>query len=694
MTGTDALFILVAASSLGLGALGLARRPRGLLRWSFAVGMAGFAGECIAAFVLVAQTDAPADRLFWLKALEIAGLLLLIPWGVFVAALARPGGPEGSRAVQLGVGAGAAVLAASAAAIGYFPAFYVADFAGPFYAARVDPVGRLAVVAQLVATVLLLAGLEAALRASRRDARWRIKYLVLGLGGVLLVRFYFLSQIALFNVLLASYVITGVATLLIGNIAIAASLTRDRLGVELAVSRQVLYRSVVVGILGVYLLAVGILGWLLNQLGIGEQLLWGSVVVFVSALALAAALLSEAVRWRVKRFVARNFYRSKYDYREQWVTFTKRLGSLVTLDELAPQLLGAVTETVGTVVGVLYLRDEQDGRYHPTAAVGIGRPTEPLGGDPPVLAALETAQAPRVLENGALKQWIEPRLARVFTDGSVLVPLRWRDELTGLLLVGPERTGAAYTPEDLEFLATVGEQAAGVILTARLSEHLAQSREFDAFHRLTSFVIHDLKNSISALSLLSENALRHFDDPEFQRDALKTLSKTVDRMKSLMGRLSSAPDAAALRFEPVDLAGLVLEAAVPIVKSERISLVKELAPLPPVRADADALLRVVQNLVTNAVQAIDGKGTVTLRTFEQDGAAVIAVTDTGCGMSEEFIRKSLFAPFRSTKKGGWGIGLYQARGIVEAHGGAVEVASKEGSGTTMSIRLPTDRRMG
>ena len=135
----------------------------------------------------------------------------------------------------------------------------------------------------------------------------------------------------------------------------------------------------------------------------------------------------------------------------------------------------------------------------------------------------------------------------------MLVPLRWRDELTGFLLIGPERTGVSYTIEDLEFMATVGEQAAGAIVTARLSESLAQSREFEAFHRLTSFVIHDLKNSISALSLLSDNALKNVDDPEFQRDAIKTVAKTADRMKVLLRRLSSAPESAALRIEPVDL---------------------------------------------------------------------------------------------------------------------------------------------
>ena len=114
---------------------------------------------------------------------------------------------------------------------------------------------------------------------------------------------------------------------------------------------------------------------------------------------------------------------------------------------------------------------------------------------------------------------------------------------------------------------------------------------------------------------------------------------------------------------------------------------KDLAPV-PIAADAESLSKVIQNLVANAVQSIDDKGTVTLRTFGENGKAVISITDTGCGMSEEFVRKSLFAPFRSTKKGGWGIGLYQARGIVEAHGGTIEVSSQEGAGTTFTVKLP------
>src|SRR5256885_1533766 len=214
-----------------------------------------------------------------------------------------------------------------------------------------------------------------------------------------------------------------------------AACQRERRGVALSVSRQVLYRSVVVGALAVYLFAVGVLGWLLNWLGIGEELFFGSVIVFVSALGLAAVLLSEAVRWRVQRFVARNFYRSKYDYRVQWVNFTKRLGSLVTLDELAPQLLSTVVETVGAAAGLLYLREAGAAWHHATAAVGARRPVATLADAHPLIASLGARGAPLVLESGSTGALLESPTAAGLPPGSVRVPPSLGDEPTGFLLL-------------------------------------------------------------------------------------------------------------------------------------------------------------------------------------------------------------------------------------------------------------------
>ena len=511
-----------------------------------------------------------------------------------------------------------------------------------------------------------------------------MKYLVVGLGGIFLVRFFLLSQMLLFQVLLGVYLTTAAATLVLGNLAVGASLVRTRLlRSEVTVSRDLVYRSLVVVALGGYLLVVGALGWLLNFLGIPEELLWGSVLVFVSALAVGAVLLSENVRWRLKRFVARHFYRTKYDYREQWLAFNQRLGSVVSLDELGPVLVGGVIEAAGAARGALYLADARDSRFHLAGEVELGGIPTALEAVAPLPARLAAESEP-VPVTGDLAASPPGSLLGA---GGMAVPLRWGGELVGLMLIGPERAANPYSREDLEFFRTVGEQAAGVIVTARLSETLAQAREFEAFHRLTSFVIHDLKNAVSALSMLSQNSLQHFDDPEFQKDALRTLSRTVDRMKALLARLAAAPDAARLRSEPVDLSALALEATRPL-DGGRVSLVKEFAPVAAVPGDSDALLRVIQNLVTNAMEAVRGSGTVTVRSYEEGAQVVCEVTDTGIGMSPEFIQKSLFAPFRSTKSGGWGIGLYQAKGIVDAHGGTIEVTSREGAGSTFRLRLP------
>jgi hypothetical protein len=159
-------------------------------------------------------------------------------------------------------------------------------------------------------------------------------------------------------------------------------------------------------------------------------------------------------------------------------------------------------------------------------------------------------------------------------------------------------------------------------------------------------------------------------------------------MQALLARLSMPAQAAPLRLAPVELSALVREATAPLAGDERVRLRVDVRPVPLLCADAEALLLVLQNLITNAVEALDGAGTIAVSAKAQGRWAVVSVRDTGCGIPEAFLRGSLFVPFRSTKKGGWGIGLYQSRDIVERHGGTIAVESVEGQGTTFEIRLP------
>jgi putative PEP-CTERM system histidine kinase len=364
------------------------------------------------------------------------------------------------------------------------------------------------------------------------------------------------------------------------------------------------------------------------------------------------------------------------------------LTARVTLDGLATQLLRSVPQTIGARKAALYFADETDGALRLHSALNNAGPLpktlEATSDD--FLRGQKASEARHVsaLGNG--------RAQALLAAGLVLaVPLRTQGRLVGVLLAGAEQTGAPYTQEDLDLLTTLGEQAASATATVQLSERLAQARAFDAFNRLSSFIIHDLKNSVSALSMLTQNARKHFDDPEFRVGALGTLTRTVERMQKLVGRLSTRQAASDFEFESVQLDELARDTAASMSMGPALRLVLALDSVSSVRGDGDALHRVIQNLITNAVEATDGEGTITLRVCRQDGMVACAVTDTGCGMTEEFIRNSLFVPFQTSKKGGWGVGLYQAREIMTAHAGRIEVSSQEGHGTTVTLLFPEEK---
>ncbi len=680
--------LVAVVLSLALAGISLLWPPRRLRQVAFATGMVAFAIESTLVYGLLSAATSEGHAR-WMTALQSGTLLTLIPWCLFAFLSGRHADAPIPRGWRYSFALGSAGLTVTAAVNVLAPFFFVLNAPGPFRYAELSLVGQLGLAVALLATIAVLYGLEPSLRNSRGSVRWQLKYLALGLGGIFVVRFYLLSQALLFHVLDRHNLLIGTMALIIGELFVTVGLLRSgALRADLSVSRHFVYRSIVVGLCGGYLFLAGAAGWLLNALGIPEAALLGTLVVFVAVMGLAALALSESLRWRFKRYISIHFYADKYDYRQQWRTFTADLTARVTLDGLATQLLRSVTDTIGTRKAALYLADETQAALRLHTVLNAGPLPKTLEAAPDdFLARQKAPEARRVEDLG------NGRADVLLAAGLVLaVPLRTQGRLVGVLLLGAERTDAPYTQEDLDLLTTLGEQAASATATVQLSERLAQSRAFEAFNRLSSFIVHDLKNSVSALSMLTQNARQHFDDPTFRVDALKTLTRTVERMQKLVGRLSTRQAASELEFESVPLDELVRDTVASMPPSPRLRFVLNLDPVPSVRGDTDAIQRVLQNLITNAVEAMDGEGTITLSTARQDGMVACGVADTGCGMSEEFIRNSLFVPFQTTKKGGWGIGLYQARETLASHGGRIEVSSLEGRGTTVTLLLPEEPR--
>jgi putative PEP-CTERM system histidine kinase len=275
----------------------------------------------------------------------------------------------------------------------------------------------------------------------------------------------------------------------------------------------------------------------------------------------------------------------------------------------------------------------------------------------------------------------------------LFVPLIIGDTWVGLLTMGKIQTGEIYDEiEDYGLLKAAAAHAASAIKSARLFEEKMKSHELETFHRLSSFIMHDLKNTTSTLSMVAQNAEKHLNNPEFQKDALKTISHAVSKMEKMIGSLSDPPDRLSLQFRDADLNDLVNDAVDEFSADgfADLKIEKQFGRLPRIKADVEEIYKVVHNLLLNAYEASDrsSDSPVHVSTEANDDQVVFRVSDNGIGMQQEFIENSLFQQFKSTKKQGLGIGLYQCKTIVEAHGGLIKVESEPGKGSTFSVYLP------
>jgi putative PEP-CTERM system histidine kinase len=270
----------------------------------------------------------------------------------------------------------------------------------------------------------------------------------------------------------------------------------------------------------------------------------------------------------------------------------------------------------------------------------------------------------------------------------ICVPMVVGEEMIGFMILGDRVGGLPFLWQDFDLLKCIGDQLAAGLLNTRLSQKLLQAKELEAFQTMSAFFVHDLKNTANTLNLMLQNLPVHFDDPAFRADALRGVAKTVTHINRLIGRLSSIRHELQIKPVPSDLNELVAKALAGWEEVAGINLTKDLPPLPPVKFDADQMFKVATNLIFNAREAVAKSGQVHIATSQSNGWVILAVTDNGCGMSQEFISRSLFRPFQTTKKNGLGIGMFQSKMIVEAHQGKIEVESEPGHGATFRIYLP------
>ncbi|MGH7183768.1 MAG: XrtA/PEP-CTERM system histidine kinase PrsK, partial [Nitrospiraceae bacterium] len=542
--------------------------------------------------------------------------------------------------------------------------------------------GLVSYVFVVIGMALGLAQLEVVLRASREPVRHKLKFLVIGLGGLAGYQIYQASQVLLFPVGQAEHVLVSSVVTVLALGLIAYGLGRNRLRevlVKTYVSHQALLGSVTFIVIGVYLLAVGAVGeWLrlTNQpLGVGLSV----VVVFGALVGLAIAVFSKTVRAEMRRFLTRNFYRSKYDYRAQWLQVTEAFQQAANTEAIMDRLLDVLIKTFPTTTISIWSFREADRRFCLVRSMTADKEAVPIEISHPVVRQLMEKDEEVSIEEGLAMGSGGAGATRdplVALGATLCFPIRAEGRLTAFVALGKQLHGEAYGTDECDLLRGISHHVGTLLSHASLAEERQASAELEALHRFSVFCLHDLKNLAARLSLVAQNAEHHGQDPAFQESAMRTVTDTAKKMTALMSKLSLKSFKPPLIGAPelVEMSALIDEIIAPIRGDGAVRLHVSGKSVPPVMAVRDQIHQVLLNVVLNAKQAIGQSGDISIAIAQLNGSIVVTVDDTGSGIPQSML-ETLFRPSQSGRPGGLGVGLYQCKQIVEAHRGTIQIRS-------------------
>ncbi|MGQ9777258.1 MAG: XrtA/PEP-CTERM system histidine kinase PrsK [Thermodesulfobacteriota bacterium] len=549
----------------------------------------------------------------------------------------------------------------------------------------------------IIITIIVLMNLERTFRISRGHIRWQIKFMIIGLGGLFALRIYTGGQTLMFRAVDMELEIVNSGALIVANALILRSLFRlNILSIQFYPSQAVLYSSFTLLLAGIYFIIVGVLVNLFKYFNGGQAIALRVFFVFLAFVGLFVLLFSDRVRHKIKYFISIHFKRHTYDYRKEWMKFTKETSLITDSDTLCMKVAKMLSTTLEVLSVTIWLFDETYGRLRASgstvfSANGIGhRISDEVGTK--LIQMFKDQEGPIDLDDSKIS-WAEDlkqSIHETFQEARIRYCIRLSagGQFLGIITLG-ERVGyESFSFDEFDLLKTIADQIAVSLLNLKISEELRKAKEMEAFRTISAFMIHDLKNMASTLSLTMQNLPIHFENPEFREDALRIIQQSVNKINHMCGQLSFLSKKIELNKVATDLNELVLRSLSSINGGRNVSMTHDLLPISKIFIDPEQIQKVITNLIINAREALINGGLIHIKTFEKENWAILSVSDNGCGMSKEFMERSLFKPFKTTKKQGMGIGLYQSKTIVEAHGGRIEVESQQGKGSTFRVFLP------
>ena len=547
----------------------------------------------------------------------------------------------------------------------------------------------------LILNLWLLVLLEQLYRNADVKVKWALWSLIIALGTVTVFDFVLFAQAAMVSQLDFSYWYARGFVSALGMPLILISTRRIKdWSVNVFVSREVVFYSSMLLISGLYLLLLAVAGYVINYFG-GA---WGDVIsiafVILGGTVLAALIMTEKLRREVKVFITKHFFANKYDYRIEWLKSIEQLDIGAT-DDYYHKATHIICSSLNIHQGALVKKVSQ-GNYQSLYQYNYALDTQQLS----CLTAVDTfcqqhgwiidVREFSIVEDSYPGLTLDAELCRN-QHIDIIIPIFMNKSVYGFFVLAMPENQGLLNWEDRDLLFALSKQLSHYLSLNEANESLAESKQFDAFNRMSAFLVHDLKNVQAQLGLINSNAKRHRDNPEFIDDVFETIESATSRLDKVLVQLRNK-QLAESTLQTIKINTLI-EKVISQRNVQQPHITANIAIDVEMTIDKETLFSVLNHLLQNAQEATKESGWVKLSIEKINNNLHLAIIDNGCGMSADFIKNRLFKPFDTTKgNAGMGIGVYEAKQFIESIGGTLQVTSFEDEGSIFTLVIPCDTR--
>lgn len=547
----------------------------------------------------------------------------------------------------------------------------------------------------VIFAVIGLMLVEQVYRNATQESQWSIKFLCLGLGALFMIDFFVYSKSLLFaqldSLLWSS---RGFINALITPLLFISILRlQASKALRITASRKIVFHTTVLLGSGLYLIVMSLAGFYIRDYG-GN---WGATAqllfIFLALLILSILFISGKARALTKVFINKHFFHYHYDYRDEWLKVSKTIAKLNSINELSGFIIKTLCDLVDSSGGGLWLKNDQDDFY-------LAEESN-LGFSPPftlqknqslirfmkkkrwVIDFVELSKSPHIYDDVDLSEWQNP-----LYNICLIIPLLQEDDIVAFVVLTKAKVTRQLNWEDHDLLKTVCLQLANALALSHASDALSRSRQFEAYNRLSAFLVHDLKNLVAQVCLIVKNSEKHKYNVEFIDDSIDTLKNIIFKMDHLLSQLKKE-QLTSHNQSLINLVDIIKDVAIQQnANKPNLQLITNLDNIEIV-GETQKITAIFSHLVQNAQEATADDGFIKVILSTDNQEAIIKIIDNGTGMDNKFIAERLFKPFDTTKgNAGMGIGVYEARDYIMKHYGSCNVESALGVGTTFIIKLP------